>query len=180
MDLPECCELIYGNIYLGESEEKYTGGEITDMSPAPNFFHQEIAGRICNIVQNYIDKQKGKCKVFTAPADVKIGDNTVQPDVFLTCDPSKIDGQNHIGAPDWVIEIMSPSTSRRDSVDKMILYKESGVREYWLVDPPLRRILVYPFEENVSFEVYSFETPVTAHIYKNEPEPLVIRLADYL
>ncbi len=180
MDLPECCELIYGDIYIGESEEKYNGGEITDMSPAPNFFHQEISGNVYTDISVYIRKQKGKCKVFTAPTDVKIGDNTVQPDIFVTCDPSKINGQYHNGAPDWAIEILSPSTAKRDTVYKMRLYKESGVREYWLIDPERRWVIVYPFEENKNLEVYTFETPVTAHIYKNEPEPLVIRLADYL
>jgi len=184
MDLPERCELIKGRIYIGESEECYKEGQPVDMSPAPNFFHQEIVSDIHGEIFNYIRRRKGKCKVFTAPADVKIGKCTVQPDIFVTCDPSKIDGQNHNGAPDWVIEVLSPSTSKRDTVSKVALYRDGGAREYWIVDPEQRQVIVYPFEEceppRMVSMWYTFEDAIPVSIYKNEPEPLALRLADNL
>lgn len=183
MDLPGRCELINGRIFIGENDEWYKGGDIIDMSPAPNYVHQQLVGELHIEIGNYIRKHKGKCKVFTAPADVKIKDSTVQPDVFVTCDPSKIDGQNHNGAPDWVIEVLSQSNSRRDTVEKLYLYREGGVREYWIVDPEGRRVIVYPFEEcsppKMSLIMYTFEDTIDVNIYKDASEPLTIRLADY-
>ncbi len=178
--LPSSREFIDGEIFIGEEKEKYTGGEIPQMAASPCRFHQEIVGEVYNCINNYIKKQKGKCRVYVSPYDVKIDGDTVQPDIFVTCDPSKSGEQYYTGAPDWVIEVLSPSTSKRDLSEKMKLYMDNGAREYWAVDPDKRWVIVYPFEENKNCEVYTFETPVTVHIYKNEPEPLVMRLADYL
>ncbi len=177
--LPSSREFIDGEIFIGEEKEKYTGGEI-GLAAAPSSVHQKISSYLNILIGNYIMRNNGKCMVYAAPFDVRIDEKIVQPDIFVTCDPSRIDKQYHNGAPDWVIEIMSPSTSTRDLSEKMKLYMDNGAREYWAVDPDKRWVIVYPFEENKNCEVYTFETPVTVHIYKNEPEPLVMRLADYL
>ena len=182
MDLPERCELINGDIYIGEEQKKYdpTHGRIVDLS-APSQLHQRISVRVCNIIQNYIDQNRGRCEVFNAPSDVKLDDNTiVQPDIFVTCDPDKLDGQYHNGAPDWIIEILSPSTAKRDNNDKLYLYKSHGVREYWIIDPETKRIIVYLLENGTNTELYTFSNNVPVHIYRNEYQPLFICLDDYI
>ncbi|MCI7767238.1 MAG: Uma2 family endonuclease [Oscillospiraceae bacterium] len=167
MKLDKRCELIDGEIVL--------------MSPAPGFLHQKISGDIFFSIKSYILRNKGKCQVYAAPADVKLNDDTVvQPDIFVTCDPNRIDGQYHNGAPDWVIEILSPSTAGTDLGKKLYLYKSAGVREYWAVDPDEKRIIVYLFEgERSNIELYSFEDSISAGIYRSSAEPLVIRAADF-
>ena len=183
LELPERCELIDGYIYIGECVEKYDPqkAQIANMAPAPNYIHQEISANIVSDIIHYIRKQNGKCKVFSAPADVKLDDDIiVQPDIFVTCDPNRLDGRYHNGAPDWIIEILSPSTAKRDSNDKLYLYKTHGVREYWIIDPEAKRIIVYLFDNSSNIELYTFSDSVPVHIYKNSPEPLFIRLADYI
>lgn len=164
-DLPERCELI--------------DGHIIDMSPSPNLRHQNISVNLATDITNYIRKNKGKCKVFPAPADVKLENGIiVQPDIYVTCDPNKLNGQYHDGAPDWVIEILSPSTAMRDCIEKRDLYKSAGVREYWIVDPDTERVSVFPFGENGGTELYKFDDDIPVHIYKDDPEPLKIRIGE--
>lgn len=167
MDLPERCELIHG--------------EIVDLA-SPNQQHQDISMRISTLIQMYIDKNKGKCKVYAAPADVKLSDSIiVQPDIYVACDPDKLDGQYHNGGPDWVIEITSPSTALRDCIEKLSLYKTAGVKEYWIIDTEKKRVVVYCFADSpiMNAEMYTFSDNIPVHIYKDNTEPLNIRLADY-
>ena len=122
------CELIDGKVYL--------------MSPAPTLGHQDIAGEIFVQLKQQL---KGKpCRAFIAPLDVrlpKIGrkrddeDTVVQPDVLVVCDASKLDNRGVKGAPDWVIEVLSPRTASKDHIQKRRNYEHAGVREYWLVHP---------------------------------------------
>lgn len=122
------CELIDGKVYL--------------MSPAPTLGHQDIAGEIFVQLKQQL---KGKpCRAFIAPLDVrlpKIGrkrddeDTVVQPDVLVVCDASKLDERGVRGAPDWVIEVLSPRTASKDHIQKRRCYEHAGVREYWLVHP---------------------------------------------
>ncbi|MBQ8780540.1 MAG: Uma2 family endonuclease [Oscillospiraceae bacterium] len=166
-NLPERCELIEG--------------EIVAMSPAPNYMHQRLSGDIFFSIKDYIRRNKGKCQVFAAPADVKLNECTVvQPDIFVTFHPERIDGQYHNGAPEWVIEISSPSTADRDNNEKLRLYKENGVQEYWLVDPERRHTIVYCFGERTSIDFYDFDRIITADIYKDNAERLEICIEEYL
>jgi Uma2 family endonuclease len=108
------------------------------MSPAPTQYHQEINGELYRQIANFLVGKS--CKVFLAPFDVRLNaaeeDNTVlQPDILVVCDHSKLDGKSCNGAPDLVIEILSPSTANRDRLDKFNAYLRAGVREYWIVDP---------------------------------------------
>lgn len=129
------------------------------MSPAPNHQHQRITRRL---VRRFEDFLEGKsCELFNAPSDVRLAadgddDTVVQPDLFVVCDKSKLDGQNCNGAPDLVIEILSPSSAVRDTVDKFKLYRRVGVREYWIVDPKIKTVHVYVLK-NDSYYVDSYE-----------------------
>lgn len=164
-------------LMMNDLEGRYelVSGEIYAMSPAPNIKHQIISGGIYLKIGNYIKKHKGKCQVLAAPTDVKLNDeNTVQPDIFVVCDPDKLDEQKCNGAPDWIIEILSPGNSDHDTVEKLSVYLKSGVREYWIVDPMNEKVLVYPFEETKAVGVFTFNDKITAGIYKDEAEPLVI------
>lgn len=119
------------------------------MSPAPSQVHQEISGELFGQLREYL---KGKpCKVFHAPFDVRLNatdeDNTVvQPDLLVVCDSSKLDGKSCKGAPDLVIEILSPSTAQTDRITKLNKYQQASVREYWIVDPESKTIQVCFFE----------------------------------
>ncbi len=116
------------------------------MAPAPSQFHQEASVEMLTQIHAYL---KGKaCKVFHAPFDVRLnaedGDDTiVQPDLLIVCDQSKLDGKCCKGAPDMAVEILSPSTSSYDKLQKFNAYLRAGVREYWIVDPIDRTINVY-------------------------------------
>lgn len=125
------------------------------MSPAPSSQHQIILGEIFGILWTFF---KGKpCKPFLAPFDVRLpaGDESdektqtvVQPDLTVICDKSKIDSRGCKGTPDLIIEILSPSSAARDTKEKLQLYQEHGVKEYWLV---------YPFEQSVDVLVLGKE-----------------------
>lgn len=118
-------------------------GVIYDMS-APTFVHQHISGYIFNSIQNFINARKGDCMPMYAPVDVRLDcdDRTmVQPDVLILCDRSKIYKWGIMGAPDFCLEIISESTSRKDYIKKLQKYTDAGVKEYWIIDP-LRKVLV--------------------------------------
>ena len=109
-------------------------GEVYAMSPAPNLRHQRISRKISAAFENFF---KGKpCEPFEAPTDVVLDEyNVVQPDLLVVCDKSKLTAANVQGAPDLVIEILSPSTTVKDRREKMALYERFGVREYLLIHP---------------------------------------------
>lgn len=109
-------------------------GEIYNMSPAPTIKHQSIAGEFYSQLNQ---KLKGKsCFPFVAPVDVVLSDHdVVQPDVLVVCDPAKITEKNIQGAPDLVVEVLSPGTALKDMREKKLLYERSGVREYVVIDP---------------------------------------------
>ncbi|GAK49111.1 hypothetical protein U14_00329 [Candidatus Moduliflexus flocculans] len=110
-------------------------GSIHAMSPAPNSKHQATSGNLNWQIRSFL-KPKAKCQIFYAPIDVYLSDDTVvQPDIIVVCDPKKIVKKGCVGAPDLVIEILSPSTAKTDWRDKYKLYEETGVREYWIVNP---------------------------------------------
>ena len=109
-------------------------GVAYDMSPAPTIKHQNIAGGLYSMLR---EKLKGKtCQPFIAPVDVVLSAvDVVQPDVIVVCDPNKITERNIQGPPDWVAEVLSPSTARKDLREKKALFERSGVKEYVVFDP---------------------------------------------
>lgn len=125
-------------------------GEAFLMAPAPLIEHQEIAGDVYYQLRNQLDGQP--CRPYIAPVDVRLPrkdeadaaiDTVVQPDVLVVCDPAKIDRRGVRGAPDWLLEVLSPSTAAHDQIAKRRTYERAGVREYWLVHPGDRTLTVY-------------------------------------
>lgn len=158
-----------------EGRYELVSGEIYAMSPSPSNIHQDISIGLGSTIWNYIKANGGSCKVHSAPSDVKLDDeNTVQPDLFVVCDTSKLDGKKCNGAPDWIIEIVSPSNARRDYVDKLDLYSRTGVKEYWIIEPESEKVLVYPFAEKKATGIFTFDDEITAGIYRDMDDPLKI------
>ena len=128
-------------------------GEAFLMAPAPLIEHQEVAGDVYHQLRNQLDGKP--CRPYIAPVDVRLPrndeadaaiDTVVQPDVLVVCDPSKIDRRGVRGAPDWLLEVLSPSTAAHDQIAKRRTYERAGVREYWLVHPGDRTLTVYVLE----------------------------------
>ena len=123
------------------------------MSPAPNRKHQKIFRYIFTRFVNLLDKDS--CEVYSAPFDVRLpisqtegqSDTVVQPDILVICDESKLDEQGCNGAPDIVIEILSPGNSHREMKDKFDLYEASFIPEYWIVDPEHEDVVIYSLNE---------------------------------
>ena len=140
-------------------------GKIFRMSPAPNMAHQWVSGSLYYHIYGYL---KGKeCKVFSAPFDVRLPnpdddtlDTVVQPDIVVVCDPSKLDYRGCKGTPDWVVEILSKSTSQTDLIDKFELYQSVGVKEYWIVHPIEETVLPYLLDESGEYQLLR-KTPFT-------------------
>ena len=142
-------------------------GVIYDMS-SPLGHHQIIAGQIYFHLVSYISGKGGPCIPFIAPIDVQLDcdDKTiVQPDVLILCDRSKYTPQRIVGAPDFVVEVLSKSTREKDMFLKLNKYRSAGVREYWMVDPDKKNVMVYHFENDDDLSVYTFRDKVPVGIY---------------
>lgn len=158
-----------------ESLPEGTRAELIDgiiiYNTAPTIAHQRIVSFLTRKIGNYIESNHGKCEVFPSPFDVQLSAddkyNLFQPDVTVVCDPSKLNsGKRCIGAPDWVIEVVSPSTKAQDYMIKLNKYQRAGVREYWIVDPEKKRIMQHYFEKGIWNERY-FNQSVEVGIYPN-------------
>ena len=150
--------------------------------PAPRPAHAKVSFNITLNLGAILKKYKGKCEVYYAPFDVRFPKNgetadnkiftVVQPDICVICDPSKIDERGCCGAPDMIIEIISPSTGRRDLFEKFVLYEESGVKEYWVVYPDSKAVTVFLLQDDGKYGaagVYEFKGPVPVHIFDDTP-----------
>lgn len=142
-------------------------GKIYYMAP-PSRTHQRISGYLYSEIYNYIKSNNGDCEVYAAPFAVFLNKddmNYVEPDISVICDNSKLDDKGCHGAPDWVIEIVSPSSKPRDYMTKLFKYRTAGVREYWIVDPDKQMVTVYGFEKE-TVEQYNFDEDVPVGIYE--------------
>jgi len=148
------CELIRGVIYVDGQPFDGQPPIAAMMAPAPLWGHQKISGELYRQLANFL---KGKpCKIFHPPFDVRLNvdsedDTTVQPDLVVICDQSKLSGTGCKGVPDMVIEVLSPSTARQDRVVKFNLYGQAGVREYWIVDPDSKTVQICILEDGRYF-----------------------------
>ena len=128
-------------------------GKVFKMSPAPNVRHQTILRDLFVSIVNHLTGER--CQSFCAPFDVRLPislkqgneDTVVQPDICVVCDPTKLDEQGCNGAPDVVIEILSPGNSRKEMKEKFELYEASLVKEYWIVDPANSDVVVYSLND---------------------------------
>ena len=133
-------------------------GKIFKMSPAPSMYHQKVAGNIHGILWNKFKNHS--CNLFVAPFDVRLLDSkkskidsdvytVVQPDLCVVCDESKLDARGAIGAPDLMIEILSPGNSKKEMSHKYELYQEAGVLEYWIVNLVDKTIFIYTLKDGI-------------------------------
>lgn len=142
------------------------GGELFLMS-SPSTTHQAILTWLGFEIYANIREKSGRCKTFLAPFAVYLMNdetNYVEPDIVVICDKEKIDNRGCHGAPDWALEIVSPSSKRLDFYKKLTAYKEAGVREYWIVDPARQAIVVYNLEEDKIPEIYHFTDVVKSGV----------------
>ena len=139
------------------------------MTAPPNRRHQKISFALSRTIADFIDKHNGSCEVYPAPFAVFLNadDKTyVEPDISVICDRNKLDDRGCKGAPDWIIEIVSPSSRRMDYSTKNTLYSEAGVREYWIADPEKERVTVYHYEEDVAPTIFLFTQPIPVGIFE--------------
>jgi len=164
----------YGDYLTWPEDVRYEliDGEAYMMAPAPTVSHQDIAGEVYRQLGNAL--QGKPCRALIAPLDVRLPkadetdeqiDTVVQPDVLIVCDKDKVSERGVRGAPDWVLEVLSPATAGHDQVKKLRLYERHGVREYWLVHPRDKVLTVYTLNNGAYGRPYtqelSGETPVS-------------------
>ena len=150
-------------------------GQIYYMSP-PGRIHQQISMKLSQIIANYIDAQNGSCQIYAAPFAVFLNEddkNYVEPDISVICDPNKLNERGCNGAPDWIIEIVSPGSRRMDYTTKFIKYQTAGVKEYWIVDPMKQRVIVWNLKQPAEqpepeiMEMYTFHDTIKVGIYED-------------
>ncbi|MCI9067350.1 MAG: Uma2 family endonuclease [Lachnospiraceae bacterium] len=142
-------------------------GQIHYMA-SPSQEHQTISMELSTLLNVYLKSKKGPCRVFHAPFDVKLKDTPltiVQPDLMIVCEKDKLDGKRCNGAPDFIIEIVSPGNPSDDYIRKLYYYKMAGVREYWIVDPRRKIVTVNYFQGNLLNIQYFFESTIKVNIY---------------
>jgi len=145
--------------WLFDDRVELINGKLFRISPAPSPLHQEISGNIFSSLHNYL---KGKsCKVYSAPFDVRFPKESradkdiytvLQPDISVICNPVKIDKRGCIGAPDLVIEILSPGNNTKELLNKYTIYEEFGVKEYWIVSPEEKTLLKYTLDRQGRYQ----------------------------
>lgn len=152
-------------------------GKIFNMSPAPARRHRKISGKLFTPISNFLDGKP--CEVYSAPFDVRLSPlkgkkrkddqiyTVVQPDICVICDVDKLDERGCIGAPDLIIEILSPGNTKKEMSDKFQVYEENGVREYWLAEPNDNVIIVYVLNDEgkyIGLRPYTEDDVITSGI----------------
>ena len=152
-------------------------GKLYNMSPAPARIHQKLISNISYELQHYIKSNNRECEVYVAPFDVILktedeeainSKSVVQPDISVICDKNKLTDSGCTGSPDMIIEIVSPSNSSHDYITKLNLYQKYKVKEYWIIDPRVKKIYVYKLGENEFYDMvnsYTFQDKVKVNIY---------------
>ena len=144
-------------------------GQMYMMAP-PIRIHQKLISQFTKVIGNYIDAKHGTCEVYPAPFAVFLNEddlNYVEPDISVICDKGKLNDKGCNGAPDWVIEIVSPGTSRIDYGVKLFKYRSAGVREYWIVNPLKKAVTVFDLEKEEKTNHYDFDDTISSCIYED-------------
>lgn len=154
-------------------------GKIYYMNP-PVRIHQHIIVKMLVTISNYISDHNGSCEVYPSPFGVYLfgetGRDLLEPDLVVICNPDCLHDKGCMGAPDWVMEVVSPSTKSRDYAIKLFKYRTAGVKEYWIVNPEKRIVNVYLFGEEEVVNIYGFDEVIPFSLF---PE-LTVRLSDYV
>lgn len=167
----------YWNLPDGHRAELIDGC-FYDMAP-PGRIHQKLVMELSRAIGNYIAGHHGTCEVYPSPFAVNLDSadkNWVEPDISVICDQTKLTDRGCVGAPDFLIEIVSPSSRHMDYSTKNALYSDTGVREYWIVDPSRERTTVYRYEEDAAPAIFPFSQIIPCGIFRD----LQIRIADLL
>ncbi len=146
--------------WSGPDRVELIDGTVYDMRPAPSRRHQAVSGELFKQIAVFLTDRP--CRVYAAPFDVRLPDagsgladdtttSVVQPDISVICDPSRLDDRGCRGAPDFIAELISPATAARDYIQKRALYERSGVKEYWLIHPTDRILIIYRLEPDGRF-----------------------------
>lgn len=157
-------------------------GVIYDMS-APTLVHQDIVAEVAYLLKTQIKSRKGGCKVYISPIDVRIDQDNktmVQPDVMILCDNSKLKRKEIFGAPDFCLEVISPSSRLKDSVIKLNKYILAGVKEYWIVDPIKKMLYTYSWKDEYIPHIYPLEGELGLDLYDGEIKVDLYALADLI
>ena len=167
----------YWNLPEGQRAE-LIDGKLYAMAP-PNTLHQELVMAVSATIHNHIKSKKGNCKVYPSPFAVNLNANDkiwVEPDISVICDMSKLDDKGCKGAPDWIIEIVSPGSTRMDYYVKLFKYRTAGVREYWIVNPMKKIVQTYTFDGIEDSDVHFFDDEIDVNIF----DGLTIKISDLL
>lgn len=177
---------VENKIYTYEDYLKFADDEVVEiidgrifaMAPAPSRMHQELITEILYELNSYIKSNNGSCKVYPAPFDVvlknvdediKHSRNIVQPDISVICDKNKLTDKGCTGSPDMIVEVISPFNPGNDYIKKLSLYQEYKVKEYWIVNPIEKNILVYTLQDNgyAAPKIYTFNDKIKVNIFKD-------------
>ncbi|MDQ1350751.1 MAG: hypothetical protein QG657_1053 [Acidobacteriota bacterium] len=153
----------YAHYMMWPDEERWEliDGIPYDMSPAPSRYHQEISMNLGFEISKFLKVKGKKCKVYAAPFDVRLPEGeqideeimtVVQPDISVVCNPEKLDDKGCKGAPDFIAEITSLATIKKDMKDKLLLYEKHGVPEYWVIQPEDNIVMVYKLNEQKRYD----------------------------
>ncbi|MCD5406378.1 MAG: Uma2 family endonuclease [Desulfotomaculum sp.] len=173
----ESCEYSYSDYLKWPAGERWelVQGVACNMGPAPSRRHQEISGELFYQIKGYLQNNK-TCKVYDAPFDVRLSPKTkdediktvVQPDLVVVCDLSKLDDRGCLGSPDLIIEIISPSTISWDYITKLSLYEKNKIKEYWIVHPVDKTVMVFKLEKNNKYskpDIYTEENRIKVGLF---------------
>lgn len=158
----------YWNLPEGERAE-LIDGKLYAMAP-PSLMHQNIIFSLSRKIADYIDANSGSCKVVLAPFAVNLNANDetyVEPDISVICDQNKLTDRGCNGAPDFIVEVVSPTSRKHDYSIKNTLYSNAGVREYWIVDPEKERTTIYRYEEDAAPIIIPFDQSIAVGIYSD-------------
>jgi Uma2 family endonuclease len=132
----------------------------------PSTQHQEILAELVIAIGSYLKSRKKPCKILPSPFAVTLGKDGFQPDISVICDKTKLTDRGCMGAPDWIIEITSPSNASNDYSLKLDKYMAAGVREYWIVDPMTEKVLVYRSDTPKIIGLYTFSDTIPVGIFE--------------
>ncbi len=165
-----------------EQRVELIDGVFYDMA-APTHLHQRIVGEIYRQIANFIMDHNSSCEPLISPIDVQLDcdeKTMVQPDVAILCQKEKVEAWGIYGCPDFILEVISPSTRRKDCVRKLDKYEKAGVREYWILDPYLEKLMVYFFESEMCMMIYGLDQPVPVNIYDGRLEIQFTHIAKWI